>query len=163
MNNSLARLADGMIATLRREIIPKLDDEFARGQAFGVIYMLNSLKLRATWSIEFVGHQVDEVSAVFDRLRKVVPNSVAHPDFPDLTEPSGRVTAGALEALRDRGDRALCNWIEWLDTSAAGIPPDVAAAVRTELRDYMNGQTRYEMSTSARPMFAEISRGAEDV
>lgn len=42
MNNSLERLIDGMVATLREEVIPQVGTEFARGQAFGVIYMLNS-------------------------------------------------------------------------------------------------------------------------
>ena len=44
MNNSLPRLIEGMVATLRSEIIPHLDGEFARGQAFGVIYMLNNIR-----------------------------------------------------------------------------------------------------------------------
>ena len=58
MNNSLPRLIDGMVATLRREVIPHIDGDFARGQAFGVIYMLNSLKLRASWSNEFLIEQL---------------------------------------------------------------------------------------------------------
>ena len=37
MNNSFPRLIDGMCATLRTEVLSRLDDEFARGQVFGVI------------------------------------------------------------------------------------------------------------------------------
>ena len=40
MNNSLPRLIDGMVATLRKEVIPHIEGDFARGQAYGVIYML---------------------------------------------------------------------------------------------------------------------------
>ena len=58
MNNSLPRLIDGMIATLREEVIPHVEGEFARGQAFGLIYMLNSIRLRADWSPAFVGEQL---------------------------------------------------------------------------------------------------------
>src|SRR6185436_14536898 len=50
MNNSFPRLIDGMCATLRSEVLPRLDDEFARGQVFGVINLLNTLKVRASWS-----------------------------------------------------------------------------------------------------------------
>ena len=42
MNNSLPRLIDGMVATLRKEVIPRVEGDFARGQAFGVIYMLKA-------------------------------------------------------------------------------------------------------------------------
>ena len=47
MNNSLPRLIDGMVAMLRKEVIPHIEGDFARGQAYGVIYMLSSIKLRA--------------------------------------------------------------------------------------------------------------------
>ena len=42
MNNSFARLIDGMNATLRKEVLTRLDDEFARGQVFGIINLLNT-------------------------------------------------------------------------------------------------------------------------
>ena len=42
MNNSFVRLIDGMCATLRAEVLARLDDEFARGQVFGVISLLNT-------------------------------------------------------------------------------------------------------------------------
>ena len=58
MNNSLARLIDGMVATLRKEVIPRVEGDYARGQAFGVIYMLNSLKLRCSWSNAFLVEQL---------------------------------------------------------------------------------------------------------
>ena len=52
MNNSFARLIDGMNATLRSEVLTRLDDEFARGQVFGVINLLNTFKVRADWSVQ---------------------------------------------------------------------------------------------------------------
>jgi len=58
VNNSLGRLIDGMAATLKSEVIPHVEGDYARGQAFGVIYMLNSLKLRASWSNAFLVGQL---------------------------------------------------------------------------------------------------------
>ena len=63
MNNSLPRLIDGMVATLRKEVIPRIEGEYARGQAFGVIYMLNSLKLRCSWSNAFLLEQLKSLEA----------------------------------------------------------------------------------------------------
>ena len=54
MNHSLERLLDGIVETLRVDIIPKLEGEFVRGQAFGIIYALKSLKLRTSWSPAFL-------------------------------------------------------------------------------------------------------------
>ena len=88
MNNSLPRLIDGMVATLRKEVIPHIEGDFARGQAFGVIYMLNSLKLRASWSNEFLIEQLralEEASRELDGLgagipAALVPGMCAPPD-----------------------------------------------------------------------------------
>ena len=54
MNNSFGRLIDGMNATLRKEVLSRLDDEFARGQVFGIINLLNTFKVRADWSAGFL-------------------------------------------------------------------------------------------------------------
>ena len=71
MNNSLDRLLDGMEQTLRAEILPKLEGEFVRGQAYGIIFMLKSLKLRVAWSPGFLAEQLDalaELSAALAEL-----------------------------------------------------------------------------------------------
>lgn len=82
MNNSLPRLIDGMVATLRREVIPHIDGDFARGQAFGVIYMLNSLKLRASWSNEFL---IEQLRALEEASR--ISRGSAR-KFPPLSSPA---------------------------------------------------------------------------
>ena len=69
MNNSLPRLIDGMIATLRKEVIPHIDGDFARGQAYGVIYMLSSIKLRAAWSNAFLSEQLRALEAASRRTQ----------------------------------------------------------------------------------------------
>ena len=154
MNNSLPRLIDGMVATLRSEIIPHLDGEFARGQAFGVIYMLNNIRLRADWSPAFLGEQLvalAELAAALQALgveAKFIPETAR-----DSTDPR------VLEALRDEGDRRVCAVMDWLEEQRAQLPADTASALDAALFRYMNRQLKWELSTSAKPMFAEISSG----
>ncbi len=154
MNNSLPRLIDGMVATLRSEIIPHLDGEFARGQAFGVIYMLNNIRLRADWSPAFLGEQLAalaELAAALQALgveAKFIPETAR-----DSTDPR------VLEALRDEGDRRVCALMDWLEQQRAQLPADTASALDAALFRYMNRQLKWELSTSAKPMFAEISSG----
>jgi hypothetical protein len=85
VNNSLPRLIDGMVQTLQKEIIPHIEGDYARGQAYGVIYMLNSIKLRASWSCGFLLEQLralDEAKhSVRQRWRQRHRRSSRTPQF----------------------------------------------------------------------------------
>jgi hypothetical protein len=50
MNNSLERLTEGIIAALRTHVIPHVADAYARGQAIGVIDILNNIAPRLEWA-----------------------------------------------------------------------------------------------------------------
>lgn len=50
MSNSLDRLIGGIIATLRTHVIPNVTDSYARGQAIGVIDLLNNIAPRLDWA-----------------------------------------------------------------------------------------------------------------
>ena len=160
MNNSLPRLIDGMVATLRSEIIPHIEGEFARGQAFGVIYMLNSLKLRASWSNGFLSEQL---RALGDVSRELAPLAG---DLPGAPLPGAR-RAGRLAGRRGarggarRRQSALCELIDWLAANTATVSPEARARAEAAIDKYLNRQFRYELSTSAKPMFVEMSGGAE--
>ena len=96
MNNSLPRLIDGMVATLRKEVIPHIEGDFARGQAFWVIYMFNSLKLRASWLNEFL---IEQLRALEDAARELDGSAR---EFPPLSFPAG---ARRERRLRRRSSR----------------------------------------------------------
>jgi hypothetical protein len=160
VNNSLPRLIDGMVATLRNEVIPHVDGDFARGQAYGVIYMLNSLRLRASWSNGFLVEQLralDDLSCELEPLAE----QLAGAGLPNVRAPAELPDAAALAAQRDEGDRCVCELIDWLATNGAGIPPETRAQAEVAIDKYLNRQARFELSTSAKPMFVEMSGGTE--
>ena len=111
MNNSLPRLIDGMVQTLQKEIIPHIDGDYARGQAYGVIYMLNSIKLRASWSCGFL---LEQLRALDEAKRSIQTLSVDLPGAPILATASPPFVddAAALESARDNGDKELCDFID---------------------------------------------------
>ncbi len=156
MNNSLKRMIDGMAATLRDEVIPHIGTEFARGQAFGVIYMLNSLALRANWSPEFVGEQIAAQLALRDALAPLLVGTDA-PMLPQAADAGSGVKV--LEATRDANDERICALILW--HGAATLDAARAAAIETQLRACMDRQLKWELQASAKPMFAEMSSGSE--
>lgn len=150
MNNSFARLIDGMVEVLRRDVIPATEGEFVRGQAFGVIFMLESLKRRADWSPAFLGEQVAALAALRDELIGIANMPPGAPAIGPL--------AHATVGERDRGDGEVAALIDWL----AGQPDDLAiVAAHAAIDAYLTRQIRHELATSPRPMFAEISLGRE--
>lgn len=159
MNNSLERLIDGMAATLRAEVIPHIEGDYARGQAFGVIYMLNSLKLRASWSNAFLLGQLRALEEASDGLASLAADLPGAP-LPDVKTPINLPEAGALQTARDEGDAQICELIEWL-AGQGGARADAVAKAQAIIDEYINKQTKYELTTSARPMFVEMSGGAE--
>lgn len=156
MNNSLKRMLEGMAATLRNEVIPQVSGEFARGQAYGVIYLLNSIALRASWSPAFIGEQIAAQVALAEGLAPLLAGSDARA-LPQA--PAAGLAIEALEALRDANDATICALIDW--AASAALPEALAQAVETQLRICMDRQLRHELQTSARPMFAEMSSGSE--
>jgi hypothetical protein len=160
VNNSLGRLIDGMVATLRKEVIPHVEGEYARGQAFGVIYMLNSLKPRASWSNAFLIEQLRALEEASDALAGFSAQLPGAP-LPDIHAPRDCPDAARLQALRDQGDAQVCALIDWLAAHRGRMAEETATRAEAIVDRYLNQQARYELATSAKPMFVEMSGGAE--
>lgn len=156
MNNSFERLIDGMTDALRTAVIPHVEGEFARGQAFGVIFMLNSLKLRAGWTDAFLGEQLTALAELREALGGLAGAPKAMPVLAPADDP-----ALSPEARRDAGDGQVAAVIDWLSDNGASLPHNTRAAVEAAIDAYLKRQIRHELTTSARPMFAEISLGRE--
>ena len=152
MNNSFQRLVDGMCATLRQEVLTRLDDDFARGQVFGVINLLNTFKVRADWSAGFLQQQIAAQVAALEGARALLPDLPAPPALP-VTTP-----VAELLAARDAGNRAIADVLERLDS----VPAETAAKVEALLLAAMRTEIELELKNSPRPLFAEMSSGRED-
>lgn len=163
MNNSFPRLIDGMCATLRSEVLTRLDDEFARGQVFGVINLLNTFKLRADWSAGFLLQQIGAQRAAIEAvaaLVKAAPTSTPAPAAPQVAEPQATPVAELL-ALREAGNRHIGELLAWLDAARDQLGPAEAARIEALLRGAMREEIAIELKNSPRPLFAEMSSGQE--
>ena len=158
MNNSFPRLIDGMCATLRAEVLTRLDDEFARGQVFGVINLLNTFKTRADWSAAFLLQQIAAQRAALDAVAALLPRealppkSAALPVIPPI---------GDLLAMRDDGNRAIATLLAWLDGGHRQLPAETVLRIEQLLRAAMRAEVEIELKNSPRPLFAEMSSGRE--
>ncbi len=160
MNNSFARLIDGMCATLRAEVLSRLDDEFARGQVYGVINLLNTFKVRADWASGFLLEQIAAQQQALDALRVLLHATPGAPALPDAPVPIAPPIAELL-ARRDAGNRAFDELQVWLDGPGCTLPAAQASQVDGVLRRAMRTEVDLELKHSPRPLFAEMSSGRE--
>lgn len=159
MNNSLNRLIDGMIAQLRTEIIPRLDDEFARGQAYGVVDVLNNLKPRIDWLVTPLADEVGEQQALLEKLRAAFGNEAGFPTTAAVQPVAPGATARDIEALRNNLDEQICTAIDWLGRERAQLPPVRVQEAEAEIKAHLQRQLKRELSLTPKPLFGEISKG----
>ena len=161
MNNTFPRLIDGMCATLRSEVLSRLEDEFARGQVFGVINLLNTFKARADWSVGFLAQQIDAQSEALNLVREQL-TGVANAPALEERHPVSYITPGTLGEMRDEGNRTIGQLLAWLSDNQMHIPSEKALAIENALRQSMRKEIEIELKNSPRPLFAEMSSGQEN-
>ncbi len=163
MNNSFERLVDGMCTTLRAEVLPRMSDEYARSQVYGVINALNTFKLRAGWSALFLVEQIQAQRAALAAALALAAGAAGAPPVPELPALPGPAldpVAGLL-ASRDAGNHALGEWLAWLAAPGHGLATDVAQALEQALLAALRAELSIELKHSPRPLFAEMSGGGE--
>jgi len=161
MNNSFARLIDGMNATLRSEVLTRLDDEFARGQVFGIINLLNTFKVRADWSSGFLLEQIVAQRTALEGAAALLQGRNDAPIGP-IGDPPQAVPIADLLARRDEGNRAIGKLLAWVDANRATLVPPTAEQLDMLLRTAMRAEVGIELKNAPRPLFAEMSSGAEE-
>ena len=160
MNNSFPRLIDGMCASLRMEVLSRLDDEFARGQVFGVINLLNTFKSRADWSTDFLSQQVSVQCHALEQVRSLIANVPHAPKVATLPTPQV-ISPAELLSLRDSANLEISKLLDWLASVKESLPEETALAIESELRHSMRREIEIELKNSPRPLFAEMSSGQE--
>jgi len=160
MTNSLERMFDGIIDALRSRVIPKIDDEFARGQAYGALDLLCNLKPRVEWAVGPLYDDVAERLALLERLAVLCERVTPPPPAPpSATLAKPRLTAAELEPMRDRLDEYLCEVLRWTAMHRAILPAGRANEIEAAIRDQQRAQLRREVKLTPPPLFGEISRG----
>lgn len=153
MNNSLERLVEGIIATLRTDVIPNVTDDYARGQAIGVIDLLNNIATRLEWEHAPLLRALDARRIVIADVRRLLGESA---EAASPVKAMGAQSSRELLAERDVLDAEICEWIE----RAYALPDTEAVlAARERLRQHMHDDIASEMKLTKKPLFAEIAKG----
>ena len=150
MNNSLERLVEGIIATLRTDVIPNVGDDYARGQAIGVIDLLNNIATRLEWEHAPLLRALEARRAVIAEVGGLLGLPAGE------VRPTETTSSRHLLAERDRLDAEICDLLE----RVYRLPEDDdVIAARARLRQHMHDDIAEEMKLTKKPLFAEIAKG----
>ncbi|BCH25324.1 hypothetical protein MesoLjLc_52630 [Mesorhizobium sp. L-8-10] len=155
MNIPLERLIEGIVATLRADVIPNVTDGYARGQAVGVIDLLNNIGPRIEWAREPILEAVSEKTALLRSVGELMP------EFPSASAgtPPATMSTGALQAERDRLDAAIGDVLCAIhDGCGEGEARRQALGL---LKQHIHDDVAREMKLTRKPLFAEIASGTD--
>jgi hypothetical protein len=160
MTNSLERLFDGMIDVLQTRVIPRIQDEFARGQAYGAIDMLRNLKPRVEWAVGPIREDVEAELALAGRIAEILAGAKPHPPVlaAECRERTGD-TATELATTRDAIDQHLCAMLRWISENRGRLAPERVDEVERAIRDQQRSRLKREVKLTPPPLLGEISRG----
>jgi hypothetical protein len=155
MNIALERLFEGIIATLRADVIPHVGDPFARGQAVGVIDLINNIGPQVEWARAPLLQKVRERR----QLLRTVAGLLGTIDG-DEAASSETMDSAELSRERDRLDVAIC---EAMATAHARCMTDEAArhALGLIVR-HAHDEAARDLKMSRKPLFAEIASGKKE-
>ncbi|WP_213956837.1 hypothetical protein [Variovorax sp. dw_954] len=154
MNNSLGRLYEGMAATMSERILPHIEDDFARGQAYGVIYLLQCLKLRTDWSDAYLWPQWNALQLAVERLGPLLRGVDGAPAL-DAPPANGASLHQRCEAAR----ATLCAAYDWAERHSAELPIDVAQGIRAAWQGFIEADLKHELNQRVALPYSEMSTG----
>lgn len=156
MKIPLERLIEGIIATLRTDVIPNVSDSYARGQAVGVIDLLNNIGGRVEWARAPLVQAIEDKLAVLADVAKVAAG-ITLPAVDDL----GKLSSADLSELRDRLDAALGDAVAALSAMRSGPQAEAAREALKLIATHLHDEQANEMKLTRKPLFAEIASGRD--
>lgn len=153
MNIPLQRMIDGIIATMRSDVIPHVADSYARGQAVGVIDLLNNIAPRVEWAQAPLARLIEDKRALLGEIAGLVPDVTP----PAATDQHADSAEDLLEVKR-RLDAAIGDAIAaiWPRRHEAEF-----ARVATLVQAHLHDEMAAEMKITRKPLFAEIASGGD--
>lgn len=166
MTNSLTRLFEGIIETLSTDVVPYLNDAYARGQVWAAVDLLKMIAMRVELNREWLHQELAAQEHLLSALRELAPGVAARhepdangPSTPERSAPPERAASEQLLARMRRLEKALAETIRafgWTAEAASRQVPEQAAAL---LDDYFKGWLEREIERTVVPRFSEISSG----
>jgi len=113
VQNSLARIFDGIATSLRENVVPAVEDPYARAQVTATIELLGNLAERVEWRSDRLREEIERIRAVLE----TAPARATVLEAPIPTDNAGLVAARTahLDALTEARveEDALRDFLAW--------------------------------------------------
>lgn len=161
MNRELDRTIESMIEALRQHILPAVQGDFARGQVYGVIYMLEQFRLQLDWAVPPLLLQLKRQFKARTALAALCEGTDA-PRWPHATDSVPVNADGSeLKTLCEEGNDWLVQVFEWLERARPALAADRAAAIEEEAKACAREVNAMEAQLTPRPMFQQMATGQD--
>jgi hypothetical protein len=154
VNIALERVFEAVVKVLRADVIPNVSDPYARGQAVGVIDLMNNIAGRVEWARAPLLESASEKR----RLLRAVAESLGE-SAPDRAARLEEMHSAELSAEKARLDAEICEAI-WRAHSRSAEP--AAREALGLLIRHAHDEAAAEMKLTRKPLFGEIASGKNE-
>jgi hypothetical protein len=147
----LSRLFEGVIETLRAEVVPHVTDADARGQAVGVIDLIGNIAGRVEWARRPLIDSVEEKRKLLD----VVAAALGEPT-PSQRERAEELDTGPLIVELGRLDGEIC---EAMRRAHRRSDDSGAREALTLMIRHAHDEANAAMKWTRKPQFGEMVSG----
>jgi hypothetical protein len=114
--NSVPALCRMLSKALRNDVLPHVEDTFARGQLFAIIYVINNLERQADWSSEQLTLDIERTHTAV----RVAKEALLAIGTPEAELPRPTLTGDStLKARLDAANLEMCALLGWFASQAA--------------------------------------------
>jgi hypothetical protein len=155
VNTALERLFEGIVTTLRADVVPNVGDPYARGQTVGVIDLINNIAARVEWARAPLLEAVREKRRLLVGVAEALGEGPLQPGPGDLDA----LDSAQLSAEQARLDGEIC---EAMKRAHSKGPEAGAREALNLLLRHAHDEVVAEMKLTRKPLFGEISSGRRD-
>jgi hypothetical protein len=145
--------------TLEHVIAPEVESDYARGQVFAVISLLEQLAQKIEYRQDLIAQEIKMGSRILKSITSALDQAGA--EVPEefgsfLNEPdSGRVIS---LAVRNKLEEMLCLAIDLLHDNKGRIEQEQAMELDNQIRDYITKITTRDLGLMKPPAIEKMSR-----
>jgi hypothetical protein len=158
--NSVPALCRMLSKSLQNDVLPHLGDQFARGQLFAVVYVLNNLERQADWSSAQLAGDIEQIEgAVHAAKRALVDSGITAAELPPCTPLDG----ATLNERSDAANLEMCGLFDWFadqaDSSAGQAQrKQIESALLERAAAVVDGQRRRVAASMMKEMSGEVDQ-----
>lgn len=156
MKIAFSRVVRAAAESLRINVIPALTDDYARGQVYAVIDLLNTLELRGNWSAEL---PISELALQREAINRITEIRSRYGDAFEEVTFDGRDPGCISDLFADveRGNRKIVELVIWAEQARGKISESDFQIVQSTLLELMKAINEKEWRHVGPQMLALIS------